>query len=143
MDTILTYNTNSKTGPVCGGRAEVTQKYNKVTFGDDDSIIISDDLSDFNLTDISTGTLEQVMLALRIGFTSKLMRENKLFLILDDAFQHSDWDRRPVLVDNLVTLTQNDWQVIYFTMDDHIRNLFNEKGVVLGENYCYYEIVNG
>ncbi len=23
MDTMLTYNTNSKTGPVCGGRAEI------------------------------------------------------------------------------------------------------------------------
>ena len=26
MDTMLTYNTNSKTGPVCGGRAEFTKE---------------------------------------------------------------------------------------------------------------------
>jgi len=27
MDTMLTYNTNSKTGPVCGGRAIASNKY--------------------------------------------------------------------------------------------------------------------
>ncbi|MBC8485719.1 MAG: hypothetical protein H8D45_06730, partial [Bacteroidetes bacterium] len=117
---------------------EITQRYNKITFTEDDSMIISDEFSDFELSQLSTGALEQVMLALRIGFTSKLMGENKLFLILDDAFQHSDWDRRPNLVDNLVTLAQNDWQIIYFTMDNHIRDIFNEKGGVFGDDYKYY-----
>ena len=37
MDTMLTYNTNSKTGPVCGGRADLgrptkTPVENKVSF---------------------------------------------------------------------------------------------------------------
>lgn len=117
---------------------EITQRYNKITFTEDDSMIISDEFSDFELSQLSTGALEQVMLALRIGFTSKLMGENKLFLILDDAFQHSDWDRRPNLVDNLVTLAQNDWQIIYFTMDNHIRDIFNEKGGVFGDDYKYH-----
>jgi len=117
---------------------EITQRYNKITFTDDDSMIISDDLSDFELSQLSTGALEQVMLALRIGFTSKLMGDNKLFLILDDAFQHSDWDKRLILVDNLVTLAQNDWQIIYFTMDNHIRDIFNEKGGVFGDDYKYH-----
>ena len=66
------------------------------------------------------------------------MGDNKLFLILDDAFQHSDWDKRLILVDNLVTLAQNDWQIIYFTMDNHIRDIFNEKGGVFGDDYKYH-----
>ena len=33
MDTMLTYNTNSKTGPVCGGRAVETMKINRPQFG--------------------------------------------------------------------------------------------------------------
>ena len=52
------------------------------------------------------------MLALRIGFTSRLLNQDRLFLILDDAFQHSDWDRRKILVDKLAGIAENGWQII-------------------------------
>jgi uncharacterized protein YhaN len=50
-----------------------------------------------------------------------------MFLILDDAFQHSDWDRREWLVDEIAELTKIGWQIFYFTMDDHIKHLFEER----------------
>ena len=68
------------------------------------------------------------MLALRIGFSSKLLKKDTLFLILDDAFQHSDWERRETLVKILADIAKNGWQIIYLTMDDHIKGLFDKVG---------------
>jgi uncharacterized protein YhaN len=56
-----------------------------------------------------------------------------MFLILDDAFQHSDWKRRERLVNKLFDLSKQGWQIIYFTMDDHIRQLFEEKAKKAGK----------
>jgi len=88
---------------------------------------ISDNFGRYKLSDLSTGAREQALLGLRIGFASKLLNENSLFLILDDAFQHSDWNRREMLVDFMGNLARKNWQIIYFTMDDHIKSLFNQR----------------
>jgi uncharacterized protein YhaN len=68
------------------------------------------------------------MLALRIGFASKVLKQDTLFLILDDAFQHSDWDKRKILVNKLADIAAGGWQIIYFSMDNHIRELFDSAG---------------
>lgn len=106
---------------------ELTKRYNRLAL-DGDRLIISDEYENFDLKDLSTGAKEQVMLALRIGFSSRLLREDTLFLILDDAFQHSDWEKREVLVNKLADITERGWQIIYLTMDDHIKNLFDKVG---------------
>ena len=48
-------------------------------------------------------------------------------ILLDDAFQHSDWQRREYLVDEMVSLSNLGWQVVYFSMDDHIKGLFEKR----------------
>lgn len=68
------------------------------------------------------------MLALRIGFASKIMGDERAFIIPDDAFQHADWERRGRLVDQVLDLATEGWQILYFTMDDHIRGLFDAVG---------------
>jgi len=113
---------------------DLTKRYKQITLNED-QLIVSDDYNNFSLSDISTGAQEQVMLALRIGFSAKLLKKDKLFLILDDAFQHSHWKRRANLVDQLVQLAEKGWQIIYLTMDDHIRDLFDNKGKRLGDAY--------
>jgi len=105
----------------------VTQRYNRLTL-DDSRLIVSDQYDDFDIRDLSTGAAEQVMLALRIGFTSKILGEDTLFLILDDAFQHSDWQKRKILIDKLADISKKGWQIIYLTMDDHIKELFDKAG---------------
>jgi len=65
---------------------------------------------------------------LRIGFSSKILKQDTLFLVLDDAFQHSDWERRKILIDKLANIAKTGWQIIYLTMDDHIKELFDEAG---------------
>ena len=105
-----------------------------------DTLIVTDPFHEFPLADLSTGAQEQVLLALRIGFAVKILKRNGLFLILDDAFQYSDWERREWLMDMMVDLAQNGWQIIYFTMDDHIKKLFDARGKVFGEQYKRYEL---
>ncbi len=112
----------------------LTGKYKKLFF-EEAGISVSDDYDNFLLKDLSTGAKEQVMLALRIGFLKRSMRQDSAFLILDDAFQHSDYTKRPILVDTLFDLANNGWQIIYFTMDDHIKSLFNEKSKSIEERY--------
>lgn len=105
----------------------ITKRYQRVEL-EGDKIFIGDPYSDFPLSELSTAAQEQVLLALRIGLASKIIKQERMFLILDDAFQHSDWERREWLLDNVVGLAQNGWQIIYFTMDDHIKDLFLDKG---------------
>src|SRR4030043_697517 len=106
---------------------DITHRYTGLGL-DDSNLIISDPYDNFNIKDLSTGAREQVMLALRIGFTLKLLKEDSLFLILDDAFQHSDWEKREILIDKLAEIAQTGWQIIYLTMDDHIKRLFDKAG---------------
>lgn len=106
---------------------DITRKYSRLTL-DNDRLIVSSKYDDFDLKDLSTGAVEQVMLALRIGFTSKLLGKDALFLILDDAFQHSDWQKRKILIDKLADISKKGWQIIYLTMDDHIKELFDKAG---------------
>lgn len=102
---------------------------------DENEIIISDEYSSFKLRDLSTGAKEQVMIALRIGFAKSLLKGETAFLILDDAFQHSDYKKRPLLINTLFELSKDGWQIIYLTMDDHLRDLFREKSHIISERF--------
>jgi len=107
--------------------SEVTGRYRQL-FLENDRLMVSDDYKDYCIRDISTGAREQVMLALRIGFASRILNQDSLFLILDDAFQHSDWEKRKILVGKLADIAKSGWQIIYFSMDNHIRELFDKAG---------------
>jgi hypothetical protein len=98
-------------------------------------VVVDADDNEFAVKDLSTGAREQVFLGARLGFARKALDDQTSFLILDDAFQHSDWLRRKQLVDQVVTLVQAGWQVLYFTMDDHIRRLFDTAGQQLADRY--------
>lgn len=100
-----------------------------------DKLEVIGELQNFNLKELSTGTREQILLALRIGLSAELLKEDSMFLLLDDAFQNSDWERREVLVNNLANLAEEGWQIIYLTMDDHIRDLFEKEGKRFGDEF--------
>jgi DNA repair exonuclease SbcCD ATPase subunit len=118
---------------------DMTQHYNSVHL-DEDTLRIADDYSEYALNDLSTGVKDQIFLALRMGFCSKALKQDKVFFILDDAFQHSDWNRREHLVQKMVSLAEQGWQILYFTMDNHIRDLFNSYGGKLGDDYKFFEM---
>jgi len=94
----------------------------------------------FPVSMLSTGTREQVFLSLRIGFASRALGKRTGFLLLDDAFQHSDWSRRKGLVQQCLSLVEQGWQVFYFAMDDHLRDLFQKAGESLGDQFQMREL---
>lgn len=105
----------------------ITGRYSGVRY-DNGQLFVIDAYGEFPLGELSTGAREQVLLGLRLGFAAQIFGQGRLFLLLDDAFQHADWGRRKRLLKQMVTLAQDGWQIIYFTMDDHIRQLFDTAG---------------
>ena len=104
----------------------MTTHYDRIEY-ENGAIRIGDPYAEYAFSDLSTATQEQVLLALRLGFAARCFHDQSLFLVLDDAFQHSDWTRRGYLVDEVLDLAHEGWQIIYLTMDDHLRELFHKK----------------
>lgn len=129
-------NINSK--EFCDLLYKITGKYNSLSINNDGKLTITSQMADYDLRDLSTGTKEQVLFALRVTLAEKILG-NKAFFILDDAFQHSDYDRRPKLIDQLFTLADEGWQIIYLTMDDNIKDVFINKGLKR-EDYLMIEL---
>jgi hypothetical protein len=122
--------------------SEITQRYTHIDINGDDLSIIGK-TGDYDVSALSTGAREQVFLALRMGFASKFAGGNPLFIIFDDAFQHSDWDRRDRLINIVFNFIELGWQVTYLTMDDHIRDQCKELGEKkLGEEFQFYSLEN-
>jgi len=119
----------------------ITGRYKGMRYDEEEGLIlVTDEDEEYLLQEVSTGAREQALLAMRLGFSSTIMKGKSAFLILDDAFQHSDWPRRSNLVDRIVSITENGWQVFYFTMDDHIKALFLEARDRLGDRFASYEL---
>jgi uncharacterized protein YhaN len=119
----------------------ITGRYKGMRYDEEEGLIlVTDKDEEYILHEVSTGAREQALLAMRLGFSSTIMKGKSAFLILDDAFQHSDWPRRSNLVDRIVSIAENGWQVFYFTMDDHIRNLFLEARDRLGDRFASCEL---
>ncbi len=118
---------------------QITQRYTQLELVDD-QLVVDDMYNRFFFRDLSTGAQEQILMALRIGFSAKLLNQDGLFFILDDAFQYSDWQRRDSLIQTIMQIAQSGWQIFYFTMDDHIRDLFVQRCESLKDNFVLKEL---
>jgi hypothetical protein len=98
-----------------------------------EELYVGNDREAFPLAELSTGAREQVLLALRLGLARMLSGREGLFLVLDDAFQYSDWQRRDSLVEQAVEVVRAGWQVIYLTMDDDLRDRIRRAAAALPE----------
>ena len=108
---------------------------------EDEKLEVKDpDGNTFPVSSLSSGAREQVFLSLRVGFASRALKDRAGFLLLDDAFQHSDWEQRQHMVSQCLSLVKMGWQVFYFTMDDHLRDLFRTEGQGLGERFRMKEL---
>ena len=105
----------------------LTGRYGHIKLDNEGIVLRDQNHNAFPLEQISTGAQEQAWLALRIGLASLHMEGQSAFLILDDAFQHSDWKRRANMVTEVCGLVERGWQVFYFSMDNHIRRLFRSE----------------
>jgi len=106
--------------------------------------VVREGLGKFSREFLATGANEQLMIALRTLFARHYLGETPCFLLLDDAFQNSDWERRELLVEHLIRLVrESGWQVFYFTMDDHLRELFQRKARdLLPNEFEYLELAS-
>jgi hypothetical protein len=120
----------------------ITGRYNGVRMTEEGGLNLRvNGQGEYPLSHLSTGAAEQVYIALRTGFAQLSLGE-PAFLILDDAFQHSDWVRRKNLVDHVTDLVTSGWQIFYFTMDDHLQKLLDGRGRELGEGLYRYISLN-
>jgi len=119
---------------------QITGHYDGLSL-QDDNMTVTSKYGSLLLEDISTGAKEQCQLALRMGLVERITGEDRLFLILDDAFQHSDWKRRESLFDVVMNLVELGWQIIYLTMDDHILKIASDRGQEsLGNGFSLFEL---
>ncbi len=105
---------------------QVTTRYNNIELIKD-TLYVSDSFDSFPVSEISDGAREQVFLCLRIALASQWFKKEKLFLILDDAFIHSDSNRKQELVKNVINLGKNGWQIICLSFDERIKKLFDKN----------------
>ncbi|MFP6874360.1 MAG: hypothetical protein VCA55_12740, partial [Verrucomicrobiales bacterium] len=118
-----------------------SRRYVGFNLTDDEHLEVEDSGGNaFPVSSLSSGAREQVFLSLRVGFASLALNDRAGFLLLDDAFQHSDWEQRRHMVTQCLSLVKMGWQIFYFTMDDHLRDLFQAEGKGLGERFRMKEL---
>lgn len=70
---------------------------------------------------LSQGTYDLLYMAIRLKLAQDLLGDRPGFLILDDAFLHSDSDRITEEIEILNELANDGWQIIYFSIRDAVR----------------------
>lgn len=113
---------------------DLTGRYGGMRLKGEELLLQTVEGDEFSLRELSTGAREQVLLALRSAMAELTFRE-PAFMLLDDAFQHSDWERRDRLVEHCLNLVEKGWQVFYFCMDDDIRRRLVQAGKGLGDRF--------
>jgi len=110
-------------------------KYNKIKLDDSGNLILEKENGDYiSVERLSTGTIDQIYLSLRLGVLEELTEE-KLPIILDESFAYFDRER---LKNILVFLNENykDSQIIILTYTEREKEIFEELNI----EYNYIEL---
>ena len=79
---------------------------------------------------LSTGTREQVFLAIRLAMIRRLAQQGtELPLVLDDVFVNFDQARTEAAVETILDVAEAGQQVLLFTCHLHLADVFESKGV--------------
>ena len=105
-----------------------SNKYNKVTINDENGMIIENNRGEYvEAIKLSTGTIDQLYLALRLSMIDELSKEN-LPIILDESFAYSDNNRQKNMLQYL-TSDLNNHQTIIFTCTDREQKMLEEMNI--------------
>ena len=105
-----------------------SNKYNKVTINDENGMIIENNRGEYvEAIKLSTGTIDQLYLALRLSMIDELSKEN-LPIILDESFAYSDNNRLKNMLQYL-TSDLNNHQTIIFTCTDREQKMLEEMNI--------------
>ncbi len=103
-------------------------KYNKVTINDENGMIIENNRGEYvEAIKLSTGTIDQLYLALRLSMIDELSKEN-LPIILDESFAYSDNNRLKNMLQYLSS-ELNNHQAIIFTCTDREKKMLEAMGI--------------
>ncbi len=75
---------------------------------------------------LSGGAYDQLYLSIRLALGERLLKGGKGFFIMDDPFIKADPDRLKELVSLLKKISDNGWQVIYFSAKGEIVDAFKD-----------------
>lgn len=85
-----------------------------------------------NADQLSGGAYDQLYFAIRVALGEKLLKGEKGFFILDDPFIKADPDRLKTLISMLFRISDEGWQILYFSSKGEIRQALEEK-IAAGE----------
>ena len=115
---------NSKSFKECLHKIANDKK--EIIVDEKNQIFISDGKYTYPFSYLSLGAKDQFFISLRLEMIKKILNDVKIFLLFDDAFQHSDYERREKLANILFDIANEGFQTFYFCMDNHIRELFEK-----------------
>lgn len=78
--------------------------------------------------ELSQGTYDLLYLTIRMKLATELLDGDAGFLVLDDAFVHSDAERTGVEIEVLEGLVEAGWQVLYFSFRSAVRDAIEGTG---------------
>ncbi|GEM_PF-2585323 len=103
-------------------------RYKMVRIGGDFKMeVFSEDKGDFvNITCLSGGTIDQLLLSLRLGFARALnsanSKDNELFIFLDEPFSSFDSGRRDAFIDFIKNFETTFQQIFLISHIDGLEN---------------------
>lgn len=71
---------------------------------------------------LSSGTYDQLYLASRLSLGNQLLSGEPGFFLLDDPFLTSDSNRLARQLDILMSLAEEGWQIVYFSVKEEVRH---------------------
>ena len=98
------------------------QRYTKILLNEEGVAVLTAGQERFAVEELSTGTAEQLYVALRLGFISVMSDQVSLPIIIDDGFVNFDYLRKERVLAILTRLARHN-QVLYFTADYRARQL--------------------
>ena len=105
-----------------------SDKYDKVTINDENGMIIENNRGEYiEAIKLSTGTIDQLYLALRLSMIDELSKEN-LPIILDESFAYSDDNRLKNMLQYLSS-ELNNHQTIIFTCTDREQKMLEAMNI--------------
>lgn len=103
-------------------------KYNNICITKDYEIMVKNDMMYKDCNNLSSGTIDQAYLSLRIAISKLISQKIQLPLILDDVLVRYDYNRMKSALNFLKENSKNN-QTIMFTCHEHIASYAKQNGI--------------
>lgn len=112
---------------LCGYFKSVTNRYPGVVIEKKNFVVLDEKGNKYPIENLSSGAQDQLLFCFRLAAVRKVYPKGA-FMILDDAFIFADWERRQKLAGLAKDFIKQGNQILYFTSDDHTRDMLATYG---------------